>query len=245
MCEPPLDSLASLSGAQLRLTVGHRSFGAPDYGAQTDTIEGRLWAYDAALQLVVLETDNTSALAPQLRRAAAAAVYAPTTLSTTAGAHTPAQNGGKYTGFKLVHAGTVKRYEVLAHGSADALSRTVPVDAAVRSAREASAVRRSAEKAERTGDDVSDLGQAVFDALNKTLPCRWHGPHIIVLDEVVVSGPEYDTDRTYVPGLERTQVDALINGEDAAPHVERASAKARVWQRVVKVLQGERARQLL
>ncbi|WFD33672.1 hypothetical protein MCUN1_000485 [Malassezia cuniculi] len=245
MSEPTLETLDSFAGAQLRLTVAHSSFEAPEYGAQTETIVGRLWAYEPSQQLVVLETENKSALPQMMQRAAAAAVYAPATLSTTAGAHTP-KNGGSYTGFKIVHASSIKNIALVEKGDAQKLSRVVAVDPAARTAREAYAVRKSMEKAERTGADVSELGQAVFDALSKTLPCRWHGTHIIVLDEVVVSGPEYDSERTYVPGLERAQVEALNNGEDVAvPNVERASAKARVWQRVVKVLDGERARLLL
>lgn len=167
MSEPTLDTLDSLIGAKLRLTVAHKSFDAPDYGGSSDAIVGLLWAYDADLQLVVLETENKSALPQTLRRAAAAAVHAPATLSTTAGAHTP-QSGGSYSGFKFVQASSVERIEVLEKGDAQKLSQVTPIDAAVRSAREAHAVRKSIEKAERTGSDVSELGQAVFDALSKT-----------------------------------------------------------------------------
>ena len=85
------------------------------------------------------------------------------------------------------------------------------------------------------------------------LPCRWHGPHIIVLDEVVIvrvrseydeanavqSGPAYDKSSTYVPSLRQDQLERLLRGEqlDAseAP-VERAHAKAQIWQRVTKVV---------
>lgn len=85
------------------------------------------------------------------------------------------------------------------------------------------------------------------------LPCRWHGPHIIVLDEVVIvrvrsaceeadtvqSGPAYDKSSTYVPSLRQDQLERLLRGEqlDAseAP-VERGHAKAQIWQRVTKVV---------
>ncbi|KFM25099.1 LSM12-like protein [Auxenochlorella protothecoides] len=50
--------------------------------------------------------------------------------------------------------------------------------------REARAVRLAQQDAQRIGVGVSRRGQAVYDAISKTLPCHWDSKTIVVLDEV-------------------------------------------------------------
>ncbi|KAJ2510978.1 hypothetical protein GGI11_005276 [Coemansia sp. RSA 2049] len=60
-------------------------------------------------------------------------------------------------------------------------------------ARKRRGLMQAQERASRIGVGVSDKGQAIFDALSKTLPCRWNQGKIVVLDEVSIE-PPYDVD---------------------------------------------------
>jgi len=55
--------------------------------------------------------------------------------------------------------------------------------------RESGSLARARERSSKLGRGVSVLGQLVFDALDRTLPCRWDEPNIIVLDSVYVPPP--------------------------------------------------------
>ena len=54
------------------------------------------------------------------------------------------------------------------------------------------ALRCAKAAADNIGENVSALAQDVFDALARTLPCKWNGDVIVVMDEVEVRGPAYD-----------------------------------------------------
>ena len=54
------------------------------------------------------------------------------------------------------------------------------------------ATRVAKNMADNIGENVSALAQDVFDALARTLPCKWNGDVIVVMDEVEVRGPNYD-----------------------------------------------------
>ncbi|RKP04977.1 anticodon-binding domain-containing protein [Thamnocephalis sphaerospora] len=56
-------------------------------------------------------------------------------------------------------------------------------------AREAKAIKEAHQAEARRGVGVDKEAQDIFDALSKTLPCRWHEQTIVVLDEVLVEPP--------------------------------------------------------
>ncbi|PRP76933.1 hypothetical protein PROFUN_06211 [Planoprotostelium fungivorum] len=55
------------------------------------------------------------------------------------------------------------------------------------------AVRTAKEEQLRIGVNVSKEAQDIFNALSKTLPCRWDGDTIIVLDEIYIRNPYGNT----------------------------------------------------
>jgi hypothetical protein len=66
------------------------------------------------------------------------------------------------------------------------------VDEPRRERRMENALRCAKAAADNIGENVSALAQDVFDALARTLPCKWNGDVIVVMDEVEVRGPAYD-----------------------------------------------------
>ncbi|EEH57278.1 uncharacterized protein MICPUCDRAFT_47278 [Micromonas pusilla CCMP1545] len=63
------------------------------------------------------------------------------------------------------------------------------VDEARCQKREEAAVKAATISAANIGVDVTAEAQDIFDALARTLPCRWEGRSIVVLDEVKISPP--------------------------------------------------------
>lgn len=240
----------------VKLDVSYPSFQAPHYAAPLQSIVGRLWLYDAAREMVILETGAQAPLPAALRHTVASAVY-------EGGA--PTRNAhGTVSGFKMVRVPHIVQAHIVPEDARPAqvpaqLTTSPNVPSAAMEVREAAATRKCTERSAQLGPpEAGELGQSIFDGLCKTyvahtncsLPCRWHESHIIVLDEVVIvgtqhshqSGPHYDAASTYVPNLSHEQLERLLadsNDESIAPGIERAGAKALTWQRVTKVVRTQ------
>ncbi|KAI8092496.1 anticodon-binding domain-containing protein [Halteromyces radiatus] len=85
-------------------------------------------------------------------------------------------------------------------------------------AREADTVKGVRQQVAKLGVGVTKEAQDIFDALTKTLPCRWSNDTIVVMDEVIITPPY---------GIENCKANA---------------SSAASLARVKKVLEGERRR---
>jgi hypothetical protein len=92
---------------------------------------------------------------------------------------------------KLVNVSDAKDVKVDA-SKVNAIGKLPEVDDPRRERRFANALKQAQIAADNIGENVSALAQDVFDALARTLPCRWESNVIVVMDEVKVSGPKYD-----------------------------------------------------
>lgn len=100
-----------------------------------------------------------------------------------------------------------------------------PVSIVAIASKEAAAVKAELDRRRRWGPENEDVdvgweGREMFIALEKTLPVRWQGTSIIVMDEITISAP-------YRP-------------EDCKSGTGAGAAQR--MERVRKVVEGERAR---
>lgn len=72
--------------------------------------------------------------------------------------------------------------------------RPPPLDMDAAMARANAALAKAKEKAAKRNLSVGKEVQEIFDAIGKTLPVRWDGKDIVVMDQVVVKGPGYKGD---------------------------------------------------
>lgn len=99
---------------------------------------------------------------------------------------------------------------MLSHADPNSSATTEPlrsIDFADVQSRVEKAVQEDKKMRARVGQGVSEEAQALFDALAKTLPVRWHEKSIVVLDEVII-GPPYT-------------VEQVKGGKGATQYVER------------------------
>lgn len=112
----------------------------------------------------------------------------------------------------------VENVQVLSVPSADvmqeALQKQFPaINMRKLAAREQQALQKAHENMLRIGVGVSPEAQTIFNALSRTLPCRWDKTTIIVMDEVRIQAPY--TVETCSGGQQNTlqQVKRVLEGE--------------------------------
>lgn len=185
---------ASMLNLPVKLNL--KTVGGNEGGKQTQ-VQGTLWAYDATLRIVVLSTPAASPL------------------SNRAGTPTSSQAGPKRN-YQLINTNAIVSATVLSTTpdaaaaslpSEDQLRSFTPPSASDLSARVERAVAQDKKERARIGQGVSTDAQALFDALARTLPVRWHGTSIVVMDEVMIAEPY--------------GVDNVKGGKDASQYIER------------------------
>lgn len=156
---------------------------------------GLLWAIDTGIGVAVLEIPKASI--PAVKTSlddypTTAAAYPTSSLSSVKVAAQGGDASGSRTNFQIVKLQRMARVEKLQGPQAAALEKakmteiTRDVNVAAAEARERAATTEALKRATKIGVGVSSLAQEVFDALSKTLPCRWADRHIIVMDEIVI-----------------------------------------------------------
>ncbi|KAJ3373660.1 hypothetical protein GGF31_000504 [Allomyces arbusculus] len=214
------DAIHKVVGHWVRIELGLAPT-APDGAAAAVATPfiGQIYAYDPVNELVVLQlTINT-------RPVRARASYQCVNRDHPASALT------KKLDLRFIHTRSIRQVTVLSSPPAEAKGLPA-LDASVAAPleqtllpvtaihweqtvqREAAAVRVMQGKVAKLGVGVGRDGQEIFDALSKTMECRWHETAIVVMDSVLIAAP-------YTP--------AACQGNDE-----------RALMRVRKVLEGER-----
>ncbi|KAJ1744652.1 hypothetical protein LPJ69_007273, partial [Coemansia sp. RSA 1752] len=101
--------------------------------------------------------------------------------------------GSKKHTVRLVKACNIRDVKVVGDKSDIQMPIVRAVTTAEIEARKARALVQAKERASRIGVGVSEHAQSIFEALSKTLPCRWDQNSIVVLDEIAIDSP-YTTD---------------------------------------------------
>ncbi|KAJ1994448.1 hypothetical protein GGI25_001500 [Coemansia spiralis] len=197
---PPSLPLTSLIDSRIRVKL-----------VDGKIIEGLLFTYDVYSGVAALVSPAKNSEASDLQVVSGAS---------------PNVGGGlrQQTQVDLIKADNISDVEVIAKPGASrggenddefAMPEIKPIPTSIIEARKQKSLIQAQERALRIGVGVSDKAQMIFEALSRTLPCRWNQEKIIVLDEVSIEPPY--------------SVEDCCNLTEASVSL----------QRVKKVLQGE------
>jgi len=190
-----------------------------------ETYEGNIFSYDPTLNLLALA--NTPANAPPPLSAPSASQSAP-----------------RGTDFRIVKINTLKDVVVLAaappktaatnnsnasgaakgpFGLAEPQLRPLSISGLVN--RQSAALRAEYDRSQGHGIGVSKEGQDIFDALSRSMSCRWQGKDIVVLDSVLIREPYALESCTAQRGQQNAlaRVKKVLEGERRRLEVRRAN----------------------
>lgn len=155
-------------------------------------LEGKLWCYDPIPGIVIIESQGPSKDRQTYRMV-------------------------KVNQVREVHVGDSVESELNPSSVVARILEPVrPINVTAAAMREAQAVKADEAKRARIGHGVSRWAQEIFDALGKTLPVRWHQTSIVILDDVLLSGPQYRPEDVKVSGnnsARLTRVRQVLEGE--------------------------------
>jgi len=116
--------------------------------------------------------------------------------------------------YRLLKASFVKEIQYVGRAeNVDFELEPPPVSIAKARHKEASSLRAMREEISRIGVGVTQEAQEIFNALSRTLPCKWYKDSIIVFDEVVIESP-YGIENCRGPtSLSVDRVKKVLEGE--------------------------------
>ncbi|KAG2190708.1 hypothetical protein INT46_002521 [Mucor plumbeus] len=174
--------------------------------ASNEQVEGLVYTFDRITNCIVIDSSPQSSPTSS------------TTTTPTTTATTTTQN--RNLSFRIIKISHIKEIVSLGDGinnKKDYLPiNQVQVDRL--KSRESEALKGFQSQVSKIGVGVTKEGQDIFNALSKTLPCRWSKDTIVVLDEILITPPY---------GVENCKANAT---------------SAALLARIKKVLEGERKR---
>jgi len=115
--------------------------------------------------------------------------------------------------FRVIRATFIKEVEVLSIPTSERDARLPPININRIRSREDTALRAAHLEASRIGVGVSAEAQGIFNALVKTLPCRWSGTSILVFEDVKIASPYGASNVTGSDQLAVNRVKKVLEGE--------------------------------
>ncbi|KAF8424977.1 anticodon-binding domain-containing protein [Tirmania nivea] len=200
-----------------------------------DTYEGTIFAYDSSTNTVSIAQQSTNTSTPS---------------GPSNGTSTPPSTAQQPQDYRIIKISFLKEVTVLSRAGPTPTSTNLPgtplgpftslyppinpISLPLILDREKAAVKAESERYATRGVGVTKEAQDVFNALNRTMQCRWQGKTIVVVDAMVAVEEPYTSESCKALGAAQPGTGAAAQA--AAQKTEMALGRIR------KVLEGERRR---